>query len=97
MALEPLCKRGIRVLFYLHDLIVMAPSKERAVLHMVQLVQHLSALGFAINWQKSSPLPSQLIVYMGVHMDSSTMRAKLSPARLEALNSLLSPLHHTDW
>lgn len=36
----------------LDDLIVMAPYKERAVLQTMELVQHFSALGFVINWQK---------------------------------------------
>ena len=51
----------------------------------------------AINRQKSSLLQTQLITYVAVHMVSTTMRAELSPARLEALNSLLSPLHLTNW
>lgn len=89
-ALEPLRRSGVRVLFYLDDLIVMASSRESCALHTMKLVKHLSCLGFAINWQKSSPLPSQSIIYLGVHLDSAHMRAKLSPARLEALSSLLS-------
>lgn len=50
-------------------------------------VSHLT-LGFAINWQKRSPFPSQSIINLGVQLDSRTMRAKLSAARLEALRSL---------
>ena len=89
-ALEPLRRKGIRVLFYLDDLIVMSASREQAALHTTELVKHLSLLGFAINWKKSSPLPSQSLIYLGVCLDSSIMRAKLSSARLEALSSLLS-------
>ncbi len=87
---ETALRKGIRVLFYVDDLIVMASSRKSAALHTAVLVKHLSLLGFAINWEKSSPLPSQSIVYPGEHMSSLDMRARLSPARLEALSALLS-------
>ncbi|XP_045907938.1 uncharacterized protein LOC123972468 [Micropterus dolomieu] len=82
-ALKPLRRSGIRVLFYLDDLIVMAASRKSSALHTMKLVEHLSCLGFAINWQKSSPLPCQSIIYLGVHLDSADMTA-----RLEALSSV---------
>lgn len=48
-AVEPLRRKGIKVLFYLNDLIIMAPSWEEAALHTMEVVQHLLTLGFAIN------------------------------------------------
>ncbi|KAF0039330.1 hypothetical protein F2P81_007565 [Scophthalmus maximus] len=89
-ALEPLRRRGIRVLFYLDDLVIMASSERSAALHTVELASHLTLLGFAINWRKSSPVPTQSIMYLGVYLDSSSMRARLSFARREALASFLS-------
>lgn len=82
-------KKGIRVLFYLDDLIVMASSRESVALHTAELVKHLSLLGFTVNLEKSSPLPSQSIIYLGVRMNSLDMKARLSPDRLEVLNALL--------
>ena len=35
---------------------------------------HLSFLGFAINFEKSSPLPSRQIVYSGLCLDSTSTR-----------------------
>ena len=56
----------------------------------MEVVQHLQKRGFTINWQKSSLVPAQTIVYLGVDIDSTIMRAKLSVPRLDALSSLLS-------
>ncbi|KAI3374587.1 hypothetical protein L3Q82_021162 [Scortum barcoo] len=86
--LEPLRRTGMRVLFYLDDLLLLARSKEEAAVQTMTLVVHLSNLGFAINW-KSSPLPSQQVIYLGVELDSVSMRAQLSQQREGALTALL--------
>ncbi|KAK5883800.1 hypothetical protein CesoFtcFv8_020091 [Champsocephalus esox] len=43
-ALEPLRRGGMRVLFYLDDLLLLARSREEAALQTVQLVSYLSSL-----------------------------------------------------
>ncbi|CAL8388643.1 unnamed protein product [Boreogadus saida] len=47
------------------------------------VINHLAFLGFAINWEKSSPLPSRQTVYLGLCLDSATMTVMLSPPRLQ--------------
>ena len=64
-ALRPLHATGMRVLFYLDNLILIARSKEEAAIQTKKLVIHLSNLGFAINRKKSSPLPSECDVFGG--------------------------------
>ena len=59
--------------------------KGEAAIQTKKLVIHLSNLGFAINWKKSSPLPSQSVMYLGVELDSAVMRARLSQPRMETL------------
>ena len=49
----------------------------------------LSSLGFTINWIKSSRLPSQYVIYLGVELSSASMRARLSRQRVEAMTALL--------
>ncbi|XP_053289751.1 LOW QUALITY PROTEIN: uncharacterized protein LOC128450365 [Pleuronectes platessa] len=88
-ALEPLHRTGMRVLFYLDDLLLLARSREEAALQTKTLVCHLSSLGFTINWKKSSALPAQFVTYLGVELDSVSMRARLSQQRSEALTALL--------
>ena len=88
-ALEPLHRMGMRVLFYLNDLLLLTRSREEAALQTARLVSHLASLGFTINWKKSSPLPSQLVIYLGVELNSVSMRARLSQQTAEALTALL--------
>ena len=46
-------------------------------------MSHLSSL------EISSPLPSQLVTYLGVELNSASMRARLLQQRVEALTALL--------
>lgn len=88
-ALQPLRSQGMRVFFYLDDLIVMAGSKQWALFHTAQLVLHLAKLGFAVNWDKSSPIPAQRAEYLGMELDSVSFRATLSEPRQAALKQMV--------
>lgn len=57
--LQLLHDQGVGAIFYLDNLIVMTKSREWAFLHTARLLLHLTHLGFAINWKKSTPTPSQ--------------------------------------
>lgn len=46
-----------------------------------QLILHLSQLGFGINWKKSSLHPLQRLEYLGVVLDSRSLRTVLSESR----------------
>ena len=70
----------MRVFFYLDDLIIMAGSREQAMFCTAQLILHLTKLGFAINWIKSTPIPHQQALYLGVVLDAGALRATLSLA-----------------
>ena len=54
------------------------------------VMNHLSSLGFAINWKRSFPLPGRQIVYLGLCLDSAAMTAMLSPPRRDAILLALS-------
>ena len=88
-ALEPLRRRGIRILAYLDDLLVLAQSPDRAIQDATSLVSQLSQLGFAVNWEKSAPWPAQQFTYLGIHLDTVGMRARLSAPRREAISIAL--------
>jgi hypothetical protein len=59
-ALRPLHATGMRVLFYLDNLLLMARSKEEAAIQTKKLVIHLSNLGFAIIGRKAPPSPHRV-------------------------------------
>jgi len=80
-ALEPLRHQGKRIL-HLDDLL--SCSEETARTDTMTVIEHISLLGFAINWEKSSPFPCH-------QLDSVTMSVKLSPPRRDAVPSALSP------
>ncbi|XP_059892735.1 uncharacterized protein LOC132446441 [Gadus macrocephalus] len=92
-ALEPLRRQGKRILFYLDDLLILSNSEETARRDTMLVINHLSFLGFAINWEKSSTLPSRQTVYLGLCLDSATMTVMLSPPRRDAILSALSRFH----
>uniref|UniRef100_A0A8C6PQJ6 ribonuclease H n=1 Tax=Nothobranchius furzeri TaxID=105023 RepID=A0A8C6PQJ6_NOTFU len=89
-ALQPLRAAGMRVLFYLDELLLCARSEDEASERTRKLTEHLSTLGFSINWEKSSILPSQSIVFLGVELNASLMRARLSPVRGADLIAVIS-------
>ena len=63
----------------------MARSREWAMFHTAQLILHLTKLGFAVNWKKSSPIPHQQVQYLGVLLDAGRLRATLSESRQASL------------
>ena len=75
----------MRVVFYLDDLIVMAGSREQAMFCTARLITHLTKLGFAINWKKSTPIPHQQALYLGVVLDADALRTTLSESRRASL------------
>src|SRR5438270_13758663 len=67
--LRPLIKlirsKGIRVVVYLDDLLIMARTKEELLLHIASLRQCLQNHRFTINENKSCLTPSHVIDYLG--------------------------------
>ncbi|MEQ2160214.1 hypothetical protein GOODEAATRI_031316 [Goodea atripinnis] len=69
--------------------VLLAWSREEGAVQTRKLAEHLLKLGFSINWGRNSVLPSQTIVYLGVELNSVTMRAQLSKPRADALLALI--------
>ena len=55
----------------------MVRTKEEATLHLTKLTEILNNLGFTINKEKSSLVPSQTVNYLGFTINSKTMCIKL--------------------
>ncbi|XDV14501.1 hypothetical protein PO909_014743 [Leuciscus waleckii] len=80
-ALAPLRLRGIRVLNYLNDWLILAQSHSELVEHRTILLDHLENLGLAVNWEKSSLFPRQITSFLGIELNSLLMTARLSSQR----------------
>ena len=87
--LRPLIKllraKGIRVVVYLDDLLIMARTKEELLRHTDSLIRCLQDHGFTINQKKSCLTPSHVIDYLGFQVDSKSMLIKLPKKKIQSL------------
>ncbi len=93
-ALAPLRLQGIHILSYLDDWLILAHSRELVSQHRDVLRRHILSLVLRMNAKKSVLIPSQQTVFLGVHLDSIQMQARLSPARISTLNACLAFCEH---
>lgn len=89
-AISPLRERGMRIFGYIDDYLLCAPSAQIATEHTHLFRSHLESLGFRINYQKSVLTPAQTVHFLGLTLDSTTFRAKLTPQRVESFHKCLS-------
>ncbi len=89
-ALAPLRLQGIRVLNYLDDWLILAHSRELVSCHGDIVLRHIHSLGLRMNAKKSVLLPSQRTLFLGVHLDSIQMQARLAPARISNFTACLA-------
>ena len=88
-AIAPLRHQGIRLANYIDDWMISAASCSEAARHTDLVLSHLKALGFNVNFTKSTLLPSQQISFIGISLDTATMSARLSPERVDRFLSCL--------
>ncbi len=89
-ALAPLRLQGIRVLNYLDDWLILAQSRELVSRHRDIILCHIHSLGLRMNAKKSVLFPSQRTVFLGVHLDSVQMQARLAPVRISNFTACLA-------
>ena len=77
---------------YLDDILVMSSSPEQARAHRDILLALLQEFGLAVNFKKSELTPAQQRQYLGVVVDSTTMRMTLPPKRLKAIVHMCTAL-----
>lgn len=66
----PLHLLAIRVLHYLNDWVVCAPTEKMCLKDMSVLVEHIKHLGLHLNMKKSKLEPSQVTQFLGLNLDS---------------------------
>ncbi len=84
-ALAPLQLQGIRILNYIDDWLILTHSEQMAVRNRDVVLAQIKELGLRLNAKKSVLSPLQRTTYLGVVLDSTTMQARLSPARIELI------------
>ena len=78
---------GIRMRRYLDDWLLQSSSRE-SLLRDLQTALHLChELGIVVNPQKSNLIPSQVVQYLGVIINTTSIRASPSPERISRLLS----------
>ena len=78
---------GIRMRRYLDDWLVQSSSRESLLGDLQTVLQLCHELGIVVNPQKSNLVPSQVVQYLGVVIDSTSFRASPSEERISRLQS----------
>ncbi|KAI2650483.1 ORF V: Enzymatic polyprotein [Labeo rohita] len=93
-ALNPLWRKGIRILNYLDDWLIMAHSRDQLCEHRDLVLQHLSHLGLRVNREKSKLSPVHRISFLGMELDSINMTACLTNERTQSVLNCLKSFRH---
>ena len=78
---------GIRMRRYLDDWLVQSSSRASLVRDLQSVLLLCHELGIVVNPQKSNLVPSQIVQYLGVMIDSISFRASPSQDRISRLRS----------
>ena len=78
---------GIRMRRYLDDWLVQSSSRESLLEDLQTVLRLCHELGIVINPKKSNLVPSQVVQYLGVVIDSTSFRASPSVERISRLQS----------
>ncbi|KAI2645297.1 ORF V: Enzymatic polyprotein [Labeo rohita] len=93
-ALNPLWRKGIRILNYLDDWLIIAHSQDLLCEHRDLVLQHLSHLGLRVNREKSKLSPVQRISFLSMELDSVNMTACLTNERTQSVLNCLKSFRH---
>jgi hypothetical protein len=83
-------KRGIRHVIYLNDFLIMNESEEGLRANLKTTLNILESLGFLINWEKSTVIPSKCIEYLGMIVDSDRLSFSLPSAKVRDVMDMCS-------
>lgn len=75
---------------HIDDWLISAESEQMAVRHRGVVLAHMKELGLRLNAKKSVLSPVQRTTYLGMVWDSTTMQARMSPARIESILTVVA-------
>jgi hypothetical protein len=59
-------RQGIRTIFYLDDILVLGSSFQICLSNLQEALSLLMKVGFLINWEKSSLIPTTNFTFLGM-------------------------------
>lgn len=68
--LAPLWEKGIHILHYLDNLLILSQHKEMLQTHLQEVVDTLTRYGSLINYPKSQFVPAQKVIYLGAFFNT---------------------------
>mmetsp|Transcript_4131 Transcript_4131/g.11539 ORF Transcript_4131/g.11539 Transcript_4131/m.11539 type:complete len:571 (-) Transcript_4131:436-2148(-) len=81
-AVATLRRRGIRVLVYVDDLLILHQSRSQARRHAQAVVDYLDSLGFVVSPEKTMRVPEQAFTYLGLTYNTADMTVAAPPEKL---------------
>ena len=84
-AADWLRKRGVLLIIYIDDILVLGRTKESCLRNVKMVLALLKRLGFVINEAKCNFTPSTSFTYLGCVWDTQCWRVKLKPKREESI------------
>lgn len=85
-AITPMREMGIRLIFYLDDLLILGNSLEQAREHGRLVARHLQALGFILNASKTTvDYPSKTQIFLGFTILSETLSVKVPSEKVRKI------------
>jgi hypothetical protein len=94
-AIEPLRKEGIRLVYYLDDICIMAKTKLEMNLLTRRIRIHLEKLGFIINYAKSSLGPVKSQEFLGFQFNTKIMEISVPSLKINNLPKRIKQLQTT--
>ena len=74
--------KGIRMIIYLDDILVLAKSRDQLTDNLTVVAKQLEHLGFALNRKKCVWSPTQTIEFLGFMVNSLTMTIHLAQDKM---------------
>jgi len=85
-------QRGVRLIAYLDDVLVMASTRDLAKQHANFVLTLLESLGFVVNYVKSVLEPSKQIEFLGFHINTETLCISLPRDKVRKIRTVCQKL-----
>ena len=83
---------GITLIVYLDDFLLISDSSDTLTSQVKHTTDLLTALGYTVNFEKSSLTPTRQITFLGFVIDSVTMRLSTPDEKLQQIKALLASI-----